>query len=124
MKFKIFEDNNGCIPTCTAPKMTRRTKHIAFKYHFVRKYFNLDPTDNRAARHPHVLKKLESANRRQICLLKDLMLNFIFTLRKIAPGTGNSYIMAFCKSSYCIYIVPWSFLSCRLCNLRLTTQCD
>ena len=32
---KIFEDNQGCIQTATAPKMPLRTKHIAVKYHFL-----------------------------------------------------------------------------------------
>ena len=34
-KSKIFEDNNGCMSTCTPPKLSPRTKHIVVKYHFV-----------------------------------------------------------------------------------------
>ena len=34
----VFEDNNGCISTAKAQKMTPRTKHIAVSYHFFRSH--------------------------------------------------------------------------------------
>ena len=35
---KVWEDNQGCIQTATAPKISLRTKHIAVKYHFVQQF--------------------------------------------------------------------------------------
>ena len=86
IKSKIFEDNNGCISTCTAPKMTPRTKHIAVKYHFVRNYFNLDPTINRAARHPYVLEKIESEKQKADLFTKGFNAEKFTTLRKLLCG--------------------------------------
>ena len=60
VKSKVFEDNNGCISTCTAPKMTPRTKHITVKCHFVRNHFNMDPTVNRPAKHSFILEKIKT----------------------------------------------------------------
>ena len=40
VKSIIWEDNNGCISTVKAPKLTPRTKHIAVKYHFSRSHLN------------------------------------------------------------------------------------
>ena len=36
LKSIIWEDNNGCISTVSAPKLTPRTKHIAVKYHYTK----------------------------------------------------------------------------------------
>jgi hypothetical protein len=41
IKSTVFEDNNGAISTATAVKMTPRTKHIAVKYHFFKRYLNV-----------------------------------------------------------------------------------
>ena len=60
VRSKVFEDNNGCIATCTAPKMSPQTKHIAVKCHFVRNCFNLDPTQEPVFQHPFELEKIES----------------------------------------------------------------
>ena len=76
IKSKIFEDNNGCISTCTAPKMT----HIAVKYHFVRNYFN------RAARHPYVLEKIESQKQKADLFTKGFNAEKFTTLRKLLCG--------------------------------------
>ena len=58
VKSKVWEDNNGCIATCRAPQLSPRTKHIAVKCHFVRNFFDMDPTVKKD--HPFVLKKVES----------------------------------------------------------------
>jgi len=57
IKSKIFEDNNGAISTATTPKMTPRTKHIAVKYHFVKKYFAKKKCDYD---HPFDLQKIDT----------------------------------------------------------------
>ena len=39
VKSTIFEDNNGALATACTPKMSRHTKYIAVKYHFVKSLF-------------------------------------------------------------------------------------
>ena len=43
MKSKVWEDNNGFIATCHAPKFSPCTKHNVIKSHFVRNDFSVDP---------------------------------------------------------------------------------
>ena len=38
----VFEDNNGCLKTATAERISPRTKHIAIKYHFFRSHVGPD----------------------------------------------------------------------------------
>lgn len=38
IKCTVFEDNNGAIELASAPRMRPRTKHIALKYHFFRRF--------------------------------------------------------------------------------------
>ena len=42
VKSVVWEDNNGCIATVKAPKLTPRTKHIAIKYHYNKSQFGED----------------------------------------------------------------------------------
>ena len=68
VKSKVFEDNNGCISTCRAPRMTLRTKYIAVKYHFfIRNYLNLDHTVKRE--HNYELLKIESEEQKADLIL-------------------------------------------------------
>ncbi len=81
VKSVVFEDNNGCIATCLAPKMSPRTKHIAIKYHFVRSFFgkNVD-------RHPFLLQKIESENQKADIFTKGLNSEKFKGLRKLLCG--------------------------------------
>ena len=38
----VFEDNNGALALAMAPKLTPRTKHIAVKYHFFKRFIGPD----------------------------------------------------------------------------------
>ena len=86
IKSKIFEDNNGCISTCTAPRLSPRTKHIGVKYHFVRNYFNMDPTFNRSSRHPFVLEKIDTDKQKADLFTKGFAADKFQTLRKLLCG--------------------------------------
>ena len=86
VKSKVFEDNNGCISACTAPKMTPRTKHIAVKCHFVRNCFNMDPTLNCPARHPFVLEKTETDKQKADLFTKGFNEEKFAVLRKLLCG--------------------------------------
>lgn len=70
VKSVIFEDNNGCIQAATAPKLSNRTKHIAVKYHFVRGFFNKDPTIKHE--HPFVFTKIASEEQKADIFTKGL----------------------------------------------------
>ena len=84
IKSKIFEDNNGCIATATAPKLSPRTKHIAVKYHFIRNYFNMDP--KRKQNHPFVLEKIASEEQKADLLTKGFNPETFVRLRKLLCG--------------------------------------
>lgn len=81
---KIFEDNNGCIFTAEAPKLSPRTKHIAIKYHFVRNYFNKNPTN--CMKHPFVLKKIDTLEQKADIFTKGLKADTFLILRKLLCG--------------------------------------
>ena len=66
--------------------MTPCTKHIAVKYHFVRNYFNLDPTVNRAARHPFVFEKIDTDKQKADLFTKGFDAEKFTTLRKLLCG--------------------------------------
>ena len=84
IKSKIFEDNNGCIATATAPKLSPRTKHIAVKYHFIRNYFNMDP--KRKQNHPFVLEKIASEEQKADLFTKGFNPETFVRLRKLLCG--------------------------------------
>ena len=86
VKSKVFEDNNGCVATCKAPKMSPQTKHIAVKYHFVRNYFNLDPTQSQAHNHPFELEKIESEKQKADLFTKGFNEAKFLPLRKLVCG--------------------------------------
>ena len=86
VKSKVFEDNNGCISTCNAPKLSPRTKHIAVKYHFVRNYFNMDPTFDRSSRHPFVLEKIDTDKQKADLFTKGFAEDKFLTLCKLLCG--------------------------------------
>ena len=71
VKNKIFEDNNGCISTATAPKLSSRTKHICIKYHFVRNFVG----PNRLANHPFILEKIDTKLQKTDIFTKGLTKN-------------------------------------------------
>ena len=82
VKSIIFEDNNGCISTCTAPKLTPRTKHIAVKYHFVRNFFVPDaPLDT-----PYILEKIATELQNADIFTKGLAPPKFLELRKLLCG--------------------------------------
>ena len=82
VKSTVFEDNNGCIATCTAPKMSPRTKHIAVKYHFVRNFFTPDaPPDT-----PFVLEKVHTDLQKADIFTKGLSPPKFLELRKLLCG--------------------------------------
>ena len=81
VKSKVFEDNNGCISTCRAPKMTPRTKHIAVKYHFVRNYFNMDPSVQ--VDHQFELLKISSEEQKADLFTKGFSTDKFLGLRKL-----------------------------------------
>ena len=58
IKSHVFEDNNGCIATAKAPKLSPRTKHIAIKYYFVRNYFDQNPTNSFKDKNPFFWRRL------------------------------------------------------------------
>ena len=84
VKSKVWEDNNGCIATCRAPQLSPRTKHIAVKCHFVRNFFNMDPTVKKD--HPFVLKKVESEKQKADLFTKGFSSEKFVTLRKLLCG--------------------------------------
>ncbi len=84
IKSKIFEDNNGCIQTATAPKMSSRTKHIAIKYHYIRNFFNRDSSFKHE--HPFVLEKIASEEQRVDIFTKGLPAPTFLKLRKLLCG--------------------------------------
>ena len=84
IKSKIFEDNNGCISTATAPKLTPRTKHIAVKYNFVRNYFSLDPS--KKSDHPFILEKIATEEQKADLFTKGFNQETFLTLRKLLCG--------------------------------------
>ena len=81
VKSTIFEDNNGCITTCTAPTLSPRTKHIAVKYHFVRNFFSPDAVDS-----PFALAKIDTDNQRADIFTKGLTSDKFEYLRKLVSG--------------------------------------
>ena len=82
VKSTVFEDNNGCIATCTAPKLSPRTKHIAIKYHFVRNFFTPDtPPDT-----PYVLEKVHTDLQKADIFTKGLSPPKFLELRKLLCG--------------------------------------
>ena len=66
--------------------MTPRTKHIAVKYHFVRNYFNLDPTYDRPSRHPFILEKIETDKQKADIFTKGFSEDKFKTLHKLLCG--------------------------------------
>ena len=71
VKSKIFKDNNGCISTVTAPKLSARTKHICIKYYFVQNFFG----PNRFPNHPYVLEKIDTTIQKADIFTKGLTKN-------------------------------------------------
>ena len=84
VKSKVWEDNDGCIATCRAPQLSPRTKHIAVKCHFVRNFFNMDPTVKKD--HPFVLKKVESEKQKADLFTEGFASEKFITLRKLLCG--------------------------------------
>ena len=82
VKSTIFEDNNGCISTAKAPKLTSRTKHIAIKYHFVRNFFSPYGVED----HPFVLEKIDTKLQKADNFTKGLNADTFTHLRKILCG--------------------------------------
>jgi hypothetical protein len=82
VKSKIFEDNNGCISTCKAPKMTPRTKHFGVKYHFVRSFFSPDGVKE----HPFVLEKIDTTLQKADIFTKGLNVDTFKSLRQLLCG--------------------------------------
>ena len=68
VKSKIFEDNNGAISMASTPQMTPCTKHIAVKYHFVKRYFG----DNKFPDHPFFLEKIDTKEQKADIFTKGL----------------------------------------------------
>ena len=57
MRSTVFEDNNGCISTAMAPKLSPRTKHIGVKWHFFKSHLS----DNKeGCDKPVILEKIKS----------------------------------------------------------------
>lgn len=46
IKFKIFENNNGCFSIITAFKLFARIKYICIKYYFIKTFLVLIPLKN------------------------------------------------------------------------------
>ena len=80
IKSKIFEDNNGAISTATTPKMTPRAKHIAVKYHFVKKYFAKKKCDYD---HPFDLQKIDTLLQKANIFTKGLNDFSFLCIRKL-----------------------------------------
>ena len=78
VKSKNFEDNNGCISTATAPKLSARTKYICIKYHFVYNFFG----PNRLANHPFILEKINTKLQKTDIFIKGLTKNIFQNLQK------------------------------------------
>ena len=72
IKSKIFEDNNGCIATAEAPKLTPRTKHTVIKFHFIRNYFGKNPTRTDHFKHPFELRKVDTHEQKGDIFTKGL----------------------------------------------------
>ena len=69
LKSVIWEDNNGCISTVNAPKLTPRTKHISIKYHYSKSHignqdseFKLIKVDTKAQKADIFTKGLNEEN--------------------------------------------------------------
>ena len=82
VKSCIFEDNNSCIATCTAPKLSPRTKHIAVKYHFVRNFFTPDASPDT----PYVLEKIHTDEQKADIFTKGLAAPKFLELRALLCG--------------------------------------
>ena len=63
-KSVVWEDNNGCIATVKAPKLTPCTKHIAIKYHYSKSQIGEDKGI--------ILEKIESLIQKADILTKGL----------------------------------------------------
>ena len=69
MRSTVFEDNNGCISTAMAPKLSPRTKHIGVKRHFFKSHLS----DNKErCKKPVILEKIESENQLSDIFTKGL----------------------------------------------------
>ena len=82
VKSTIWEDNNGCISTCCAPKLTPRTRHIAVKYHFVRNFFGPDGFTD----HPYQLEKIDTKDQKADIFTKGLNADAFQALRQLLCG--------------------------------------
>ena len=80
----IWEDNNGCISTVQAPKLTPRTKHIAVKYHFSRSY--LQRSDEKESKLKFVIKKIDSELQLADIFTKGLSEETFVRLKKLLCG--------------------------------------
>ena len=81
IKSTIWEDNNGCISTVRAPKLTPRTKHIAIKYHFSRSHISSEENDTGIT-----LAKIESKIQLADIFTKPLSEVDFSRLRKLLCG--------------------------------------
>ncbi len=79
MKSIVWEDNNGCIATVRAPKMSPRTKHIACRYHFTKQHINQPGAEI-------LLEKTESSVQNADILTKGLVEVDFRRLRKLLCG--------------------------------------
>ena len=77
----IWEDNNGCISTVKAPKLTPRTKHIAVKYHFSRSH--LQDSDDKNSKSRFMIRKVDSAVQLADIFTKGLSEETFVRLRKL-----------------------------------------
>ncbi len=79
MKSIVWEDNNGCIATVRAPKMSPRTKHIATRHHFTKQHINQPGAEI-------LLEKTESSVQKADTLTKGLVEVDFQRLRKLLCG--------------------------------------
>ena len=77
VKSHIFEDNNGCISTCNAPKLLPHTKYIAVKYYFVWNFFGSDSHNHGS--HPFVLIKINTEEQKTNIFTKGFIKEKIVT---------------------------------------------
>ena len=68
-------------PSCPLGQNT-----LPIKYHFVRNFFNLDPTFDRSSRHPFVLEKIDTDKQKADLFTKGFAAEKFATLRKLLCG--------------------------------------
>ena len=77
IKYTTFEDNDGAIELVDAPKMRPRDKHIAIKHrHFL----------SRAQKGDIIIEKVDIAEEEADFLMKPLVLQLFYYLRKKVMG--------------------------------------